>query len=135
GGRGGVSGWGTGAGPHAGLPGSRRSGAAPRPLSPEGDGRDGADGGRAQVGRVRGDRGGLRLLRDGGIVRLRARALRDLDLARQPSTRARGEGRARGDRGRRARDVVPAADRAPGGAPRTASGRSPLVGAGALIRA
>ena len=56
----------------------------------------------------------LRLLRHGRLVRLRARALRHLGRAREPPAGARGEGRRRGDRDRRARDLVPPADSASG---------------------
>ena len=50
------------------------------------------DGGRAAVGRLRGERGRLGLLRHGGLVRLRARALRHLGRPRQPPAGARREG-------------------------------------------
>ena len=47
------------------------------------------------VGRLRGQRGGFRLLRHGGLVRLREGALRHLGDAGQPAARARGEGACR----------------------------------------
>src|SRR6185436_19111053 len=67
-----------------------------RPLSSEGAGGHGAHGGRPALGGVRGDRGRLGVLRDGGIVRLRARALRHLGGARQsPAAFTAGASRTR----------------------------------------
>src|SRR5262249_24577181 len=70
-----------------------------------------------------GDR--LGLLRDGRLVRLRARALRHLDRAGQPAAGSGGKSRARGDRDRGARYLLPPADPASRRSPRQASGRSP----------
>ena len=64
------------------LQAGRAPRAAPRPLPPEGARRHGADGGRPRVGGLRGQRGGLRLLRHGGLLRLREGALRCLGDAR-----------------------------------------------------
>src|SRR5262249_3635254 len=102
--------------------GRPEAGAAARPLPPEGPGRHGADGGRAQVGRLRGGRGGLGLLREGRLLRLRARALRHLGDARRPTARARGRGGRRRDRDRGAGHLLPPADRAPGRPSRQAPG-------------
>ncbi|PYN87296.1 MAG: hypothetical protein DMD87_15570 [Candidatus Rokuibacteriota bacterium] len=99
--------------------------APPRPLPPEGARRHGAHGRGAPLGRVRGRRGRLGLLRHGRFVRLRARALRHLGRARQSPAGARGQGRGCRHRDRRARRLLPPADPAPGRPPRQASGRSP----------
>src|SRR5207245_1175342 len=74
----------------------------------------------------------LLMLRDGRLVRLRARALRHLGHARQSPPRAGREGRAPRDRDRRIRHLLPPADPAPGGSPGQASGRGPERGALAL---
>src|SRR5205807_2137095 len=66
----------------------------------------------------------LLTLRDGGLVRVRARALRHLRLAREPPAGARREGGTRRHRRRRARHLLPPADRPPHGPACTAPGRS-----------
>ena len=98
--------------------------AAARALPPEGDGRHGPDGGRAPVGGLRGERGGLRLLRHGGLVRLRKGALRHLGQLGKPAARARGQGASCRHRGRRSGYLVPPADSAPGRTSRQAPRRS-----------
>ena len=105
-----------------------RAGAAPRPLPPEGAGRDGPHGGRPEGGGLSGDRGGRRLLRDGGVVRLRGGALRPVGQDRRAAPRA---GRARGGRRRRrlrAGHLVPPAGGAHDGARAEAPGGAPLGG-------
>ena len=68
------------AGAAVGLVARRAAGALPRALPPEGRGRDGGDGGAAVADpRCRGGRARRRVLRDGGVVRLRGRALRGVD--------------------------------------------------------
>ncbi len=99
------------------------------------DGRHGADRGCAEVGRLQGERGRLRLLRHGRLVRLRARALRHLARARQPATGSGREGGTRDDRGGGPRHLLPPADPAPGRAPREAPGRGAMGGAGPPVTA
>src|SRR5439155_1213035 len=71
------------------------------------------------------------LLRDGRLVRLRARALRRLGRARQPPAGAGREGRAGGDGDRRPRHLLSPADPAPGRpageAPRRGTARGALA--------
>src|SRR5215470_5315785 len=88
---------------------------------------------RASLGGVRGPGGRLGLLRDGGLVRLRARALRYLGRPGQSQAGPRGEGRGRRDRDCRAGHLLPPADPAPGWPARQASGRSPARVALALV--
>ena len=100
----------------------------PRPLPSEGAGGHGRDGraAGANPGR-RGRRARRRLLRDGGLVRLRGRALRTEHAHRGDAPVPRGPPRARGDADRRHGRVVPPADHArdrpPGAPPRAARQR------------
>ena len=92
----------------------------PRPLSPEGTGRDGAE--RPSALADPGGNGGRarrRLLRDGGILRLRGRALRPLDAGGWPAAVPRGQRGAARHPGRGHRGVLPPADRARHPAART----------------
>ena len=88
----------------------------PRPLPPEGVGRYEGDRGaaRAHPGR-RGGRARRRLLRDGGVVRLRGRALRAVHADRGVAAVPRAASRGAGHAGRRDGSLMPPADRARGG--------------------
>src|SRR3989454_646362 len=119
--------------PRAPVHRRRPDGAPARALPPESARRHGPDGRGPPVGRLPGGRGRFRVLRDGGRVRLRARALRHLCRARQSPPGARREGGARGHRDRGARRLVPPADRAPRRAPRVPPRRSPPGRAIALL--
>ena len=109
-----------GAGPGGG--GERAPDPLPRALPPEGARRHRRDG-RAAAADPR--RGRLRarcgLLRDGGFVRLRVRALRALDADRRVTAVPGAAGGARRNAGRGQRRVLPPADRPRGGAAGLAS--------------
>src|SRR6266568_4404033 len=125
---------GAGPWPRASVQGGAAARPAPRALPPEGHGWHGAHGGRARLGGLRGERGGLGLLRHGGIVRLREGALRPLGHAGRPAPRARRPGRGGRYGNRRAWNLVPPADRASRGPARAASGAA-LAGFTRYLRA
>ena len=84
----------------------------PRPLPPEGAGGHGSDGAAAVADpRCHRGGGGRRLLRHGGVVRLRGRALRPLHADRGDAPVPRGQRGGRRHPHRRHRRVVPPADR------------------------
>src|SRR4030095_456878 len=119
-------------GPRAPIREQRQEGAAPRALPSERAGRGRADGRGAPLGGFRGPGGRLRLLRHGGLVRLREGALRHLGLARQSAPGPGREGRDGRDGDRRARHLLPSADSAPGRSPGQAPGGGPARGPLAL---
>ncbi len=91
-------------------------------LKPNAGGRHGAHDRDAQGCRLRSERGRLRLLRDGRLLRIRKRTLRPVAENRQPPARAGRQSSRRRSRDRCPGDFVQTADRALGGTKGETSG-------------